>query len=154
MQFIARIAYRAAYMAARCWWFVRRPQTRGALIALWVEGRILLVRTSYRSLYTLPGGFVRRHEEARDAALRELVEELGIVLPPSVLTRVWHAAITFEYRQDTVTVWEATLDVEPSTRVNGCELVWAGWMAPVEALTLPLLPHVRAYLTERQRGHR
>ena len=55
-----RVFYRAAYLAARIWWFIRRPHTNGSLVALWCDGRLLLVRTSYRQLYSLPGGFIIR----------------------------------------------------------------------------------------------
>ena len=43
-----RLGYRAAYWCARAWWYVRRPRTRGAAIALWAGDRVLLVKTSYR----------------------------------------------------------------------------------------------------------
>src|SRR5690348_8774781 len=60
VDWIARLAYRAAYLLARAWWFLRRPETRGSVVALWHDGRVLLVRTSYRRQYTLPGGFMKR----------------------------------------------------------------------------------------------
>jgi ADP-ribose pyrophosphatase YjhB (NUDIX family) len=44
------------------------------------EGRLLLVRPSYvrESVWTVPGGWVKRGEEPRDAAVREAREELGV----------------------------------------------------------------------------
>ena len=144
-----RVAYRAAYLAARVWWFVRRPRTNGAVVALWHDGRLLLVRNSYRRAYALPGGFVKRGETSLAAAARELFEELHLALEPSALRSAWHETLRFEHRQDTVTIWEAVLDAPPPIEVDGLELVWAGWKTPDEALRLPVLPHIRRYLTKR-----
>ena len=144
-----RVFYRAAYLAARVWWFVRRPQTSGSLVALWCDERLLLVRTSYRPLYSLPGGFKKPRETSLAAAERELLEELGITITTG-LREAWHGTVTFEHRIDTVTIWEASVDAVPSIRVDGLEVVWAGWKTADEALALPLLPSIEQYLTSRR----
>ncbi len=146
---IIRAAYRFGYLLLRAWWFVRRPQTRGAAVALWHEGRVLLVRTSYRNCYSLPGGFARRGEPGEQAARRELWEEVGIELPAQTLRHAWHGTVRFESRQDTVDIWEAPLEVVPPLHLSGREIVWAGWMTSSEALAQRLLPHLRSYLTQR-----
>jgi 8-oxo-dGTP pyrophosphatase MutT (NUDIX family) len=143
-----RKSYRFAYLSLRLWWFVRRPSTRGAAVALWHDHKLLLVRTSYRDCYSLPGGFARRGEPSEEAARRELQEELGIALPAGLLRHAWHGTIPFESRQDTVDVWEATIDSLPSLHVAGREIVWAGWMAPAEVLERRLLPHLELYLRD------
>jgi 8-oxo-dGTP diphosphatase len=145
-----RFAYRSAYRAARAWWFVRRPQTFGAVVALWNNGRILLVQTSYRRCYTLPGGFMKPGETALDGAGRELAEALQLFIPAAAFKLGWCGSRRFESREDTVTIWEVLLDAPPVIRVNGRELIWAGWKTPAEACSLPLLPHLRAYLAERR----
>jgi 8-oxo-dGTP pyrophosphatase MutT (NUDIX family) len=117
-------------------------------VALWHEGKILLVRTSYRGCYSLPGGFARRGEPSERAARRELGEELGIELPPQTLRHAWHGTIAFESRRDTIDIWEATPAPVPEPHVKGREIVWAGWVAPAEAMKNPLLPHVALYLRE------
>jgi 8-oxo-dGTP diphosphatase len=144
---LARLVYRGAYLMARAWWFIRRPHTLGSVVAVWCDGRLLLVRTSYRRHYSLPGGFVKPRETAIDAAMRELFEELHLSLPPSALKLGWHGSTTFEHRNDTTTVWEVVLDAPPSIHVDGREVVWAGWRTPAEARSLALSPPVRAYLT-------
>jgi 8-oxo-dGTP diphosphatase len=144
-----RVTYRAAYLAARIWWYVRRPHTTGAMVALWHEGRLLVVRGSYRHHYMLPGGFLKHGETSRDAAARELFEELRVTLPSAGLRVGWRGTLRFEHRVDTVTVWEAVLDTRPQIRPDGLELVWAGWKTPDEARRLPLLPHIRHYLADR-----
>jgi ADP-ribose pyrophosphatase YjhB (NUDIX family) len=42
------------------------------------QGRILLVRHSYKPGWSTPGGFLNRREAPADAAVREVWEELGI----------------------------------------------------------------------------
>jgi len=146
---MARAGYRGAYLALRAWWFVRRPQTRGVAVALWHEGKVLLVRTSYRDCYSLPGGFVSPGELPEHAAHRELREELGIELPAEALCHAWRDTLQFESRRDTIDIWEAAMDSPPDIHITGREIVWAGWMDPSAAQGRRLLPHVAAYLAQR-----
>lgn len=147
-----RTGYRLAYLALRAWWFVRRPQTTGAAVALWHEGKILMVRTSYRDCLSLPGGFVRAGEPSEQAARRELQEELGISIPQQELRHAWHGVIRFESRRDEIDIWEASVTEAPRPHVAGREIVWAAWLAPAQALAHPLLPHVGVYLREITAG--
>jgi 8-oxo-dGTP pyrophosphatase MutT (NUDIX family) len=143
-----RLAYRSAYLLARAWWFVRRPRTRGALVAIWSDGCVLLVRSSYRRGFGLPGGFVKLHENPRDAAVREVAEELHVAVAPAALTRAWQGTRSFEHRLDDVTIWEVTLDERPAVRIDGREVIAFVWDSRADALARDLVPHVRAYLNE------
>jgi 8-oxo-dGTP pyrophosphatase MutT (NUDIX family) len=143
-----RTGYRLAYLVLRAWWFLRRPQTHGAAVALWHEGKILMVRTSYRACLSLPGGFVRAGEPSEQAARRELHEELGISIPQQELRHAWHGMIRFESRRDVIDIWEASVTPAPTPHVAGREIVWAAWLTPAEGMTHVLLPHVAAYLKE------
>ena len=42
------------------------------------DGRVLLVKPSYRDVWTLPGGLTSRGEEPVDIMHRELLEETGL----------------------------------------------------------------------------
>jgi ADP-ribose pyrophosphatase YjhB (NUDIX family) len=42
------------------------------------DGQVLLVRQSYRRSWGIPGGLLKRGEDAGDAARREVVEEVGL----------------------------------------------------------------------------
>lgn len=145
-----RLGYRLAYLGLRAWWSVRRPATHGVGVALWHEGKVLLVRTSYRPCYSLPGGFVRRGEPSEQAARRELREEVGIHLPDGTLRLAWRGALPFESRRDTVDIWETSVQTPPALHIAGREIIWAGWTGPSEALGRRLLPHVAIYLAARE----
>jgi ADP-ribose pyrophosphatase YjhB (NUDIX family) len=145
---LLRMGYRLAYFVLRVWWFVRRPHTRGAAVALWHEGRILMVRTSYRDCLSLPGGFVQRGEPSEQAARRELHEELGISMSQQELRHAWHGVIRFESRRDEIDIWEASVTEAPTPHVTGREILWAAWLTPAEARAQVLLPHVGLYLKE------
>ncbi len=144
-----RRGYRLAYLGLRAWWFVRRPATHGACVALWHDGKVLLIHPSYRNCYSLPGGFVRPGEPSEQAARRELREEVGIDLPGGELRLAWSGTLPFESRQDTVDIWEALVEDAPAARIASHELVWAGWVRPAAALGRRLLPHVAIYLAQR-----
>lgn len=127
-----------------------RPRTLGVLVALWHDGRVLMVRNSYRPGTGLPAGGVRRGEDPRQAAVRELREEVGVRVPADVLRFVTDVEIRYESKLDLCRVFELTLETRPEIRIDRREVVWAGWMRPEEALDADPAPHARAYL-ERER---
>lgn len=146
---LSRLGYRLVFAAARAWWYVRRPRTRGSIVALWHDGRVLIVQSSYRRHFGFPGGFQKRGETALETATREVFEELRLTIPAAALTLAWEDSTVFEHRHDTTTIWEATLDAPPAIRVDGGEIVAAAWKTPDEARALPLTPPVAAYLERR-----
>src|SRR5688572_16138386 len=100
---------RLAYLAARAAWFVARPTHTGAVIALWQGGKVLLAYQAYRRRWSFPGGGVGAGETPEAAALREVREELGLALDPASLRRVLTVAENYEYRRETVHIFEAPL---------------------------------------------
>ena len=137
------MGYRVAHFLLRSYWFVRRPSTSGALCALWHDGKILLVKNSYRVPHTLPGGYVRPREDPRVAAARELREEVGVRIDPERLEHVYHGEKRFEFRSDTLDIYEAELDEAPKLRIDNIEVVWAGFKTPAEARAMQIVPPPR-----------
>ncbi|MGA8543074.1 MAG: NUDIX hydrolase [Thermoplasmata archaeon] len=59
-----------------------RVSVGGVLIR---EGRVLVNRASYRTRFTIPGGFVERGESLEAALVREFEEETGVLVRPDRL---------------------------------------------------------------------
>ena len=71
---------RQGYRLGRLSWRLTRPITVGVRVVLVREGSVLLVWHTYRDLWHLPGGGVKRGERLEQAARREALEETGAEL--------------------------------------------------------------------------
>jgi 8-oxo-dGTP pyrophosphatase MutT (NUDIX family) len=138
-----RIAYRFGFPIARAWWRVSRPRHEGAIVAVYVDHALMLVRTSYRSEWSLPGGGVHRGETPEAAARRELIEELGLVTPP--LQSVGSAHGRWDGQRDHVHFFELRLDRLPELRFDNREVVDARLVSAAELRCLPLTGPTTAY---------
>jgi 8-oxo-dGTP diphosphatase len=133
----------------RTYWAVRRPSTHGALVVLWHDGEVLLVQNSYVRYRSLPGGYVARHETGREAAVRELSEEIGITAHVDQLEKVFDEVKDWEGKRDHVEIFALELDLRPDIQIDYREVVEAGWFTPQRALELDLFPPIRVVLEER-----
>jgi ADP-ribose pyrophosphatase YjhB (NUDIX family) len=147
-----RVLYRTAYHVLRSYWFLRRPHTRGTLMALWQGDKILLAKNSYRVPYTLPGGNVEGSERPEETIVREVAEELSVELRPEQVRHVYHGVHLFEFRHDEVDIYEAVLDRPLDLKIDGREVVWVGFVTTEEALSMNIVPHLREYLEQRRAG--
>lgn len=140
-------AYRAAYLGLRIWWRVRPVAHRGALVAVYVDGKLLLIRNSYRRGWTLPGGGVEPGEKSIDAAARELREELGLVVAigsvPIVVRGAW------EGRPETVDIFDLTLSAEPSLHLDNREVIEARLVDPAAVSSMRLTGPAASYAALR-----
>lgn len=76
---VLRLALTSAYQLLKAGWFVRRPRTFGAhALALTPQRKLILVKLRYAPGWRLPGGGRNAGENAVNAALRELREEIGM----------------------------------------------------------------------------
>ena len=149
IDFAYRLAYRVGFALALIVWRLRRPSHHGALVAILVDGRILLVRQSYRSEYSLPGGGVARGETALQAAQRELVEELLVDVGPDDLVHIHAETGLWDGRHDTVDFFEMTPAAEPTIRIDNREIVEARLVRFDELGSIRLTGPVEAYLRAR-----
>lgn len=153
-----RSAYRIGFPLARVWWHWRRASHEGALVAIHVGAALLLVRSSYRRTWNLPGGGIRPGELPEAAARRELEEELGLSV--ASLTEAGIFSGVAEGRRDRVHVFEVRLDRLPTLRLDGREIILAELVALTDlqhvALTTPVAAYVGGMLrppaTQGQRG--
>jgi 8-oxo-dGTP diphosphatase len=138
-----RLAYRSAYRMARVYWTLFNPLHHGALVALWHEGKILLIRNSYVDYFSLPGGYVRRGEQPRDAAVRELREEVSLSVDPEQLELRVDETNDWEGRQDHVVIFELCVTDPPRIQVDNREVIAAEFVSPEDALSRRLFPPLR-----------
>jgi 8-oxo-dGTP diphosphatase len=136
--------YRLAFPLARRWWGLRGQPHQGALVAVWVDQALLLVRSSYRSEWNFPGGSVHAGETPEAAARRELIEEIGLTAP--TLVPVGSVRGVWDNRPDQVHLFELRLAQKPSLRLDNREIVGARLCLPDALRGIAVTGPVRAYL--------
>jgi 8-oxo-dGTP pyrophosphatase MutT (NUDIX family) len=129
------------------------PSARQGVVAVIVrEGRFLVIRRSERVVaplaYCFPGGGIEADESESQALIRELSEELGILVRPSRLLwrsrTPWHVELAW---------WLAEIDPEVEPVANPAEVHSFVWCRAEEMLTLePLLESNRQFLAALASG--
>jgi 8-oxo-dGTP diphosphatase len=91
-----RTAFRLGFPLARFWWCLRRPRHEGALVAVYVDEVLLVVRSSYRVAWNFPSGSVLPGKTPEAGAQCEPPEEIGLaayqLLPVGEASGVWDGA--------------------------------------------------------------
>jgi len=100
---VIRSIYRILYLAASVYWSLVRPVTLGVRVILERDGKVLLVKHTYRDGWFLPGGGVKRGETLEQAARREVSEEVGVQTKTMCLHGVYFN--TSEYKSDHIGVF-------------------------------------------------
>ena len=143
---LIRVALKVAYQLLRVWWRIRRPEVYGAFVAVWHDERLLLIRNSYRKGETVPCGEIRSGESERDAAVRELFEEVGIRADPQALVFRGEVVVDFESKIDHAFFFDLRLEHEPHFEPDRREVASAEFVSAAELPSRPLTPHLRRYL--------
>ncbi|MFO1050096.1 MAG: NUDIX hydrolase [Geminicoccaceae bacterium] len=129
---LARVGYRAAFLALRAWWFLGRPEAEGAAVLVWRGAALLLVRTSYRRPLDLPGGGLEPGETPLAGACRELREETGLTAPAAELEAL--GAVEFEENHRRIRThlfrWRPAEPVRATADMR--EIVWIGLVPQAE----------------------
>lgn len=124
-QLFLRVVYRVGYYAALGYWFLVRPQVRGVRVVLVAGDEVLLIRNSYGPAgWTFPGGGIHAGEAAKDAAAREVREEVGIEVGEPEYVGMFLS--TKEYKADHVEVFVIHMDKQNPV-VDNTEVVEARW---------------------------
>lgn len=115
--------------AFRIWWRMSRAMTLGVRgLATDGDGRVLLVRHTYRAGWYLPGGGVESGEVAPDALAREMAEEGGVrslQVPRLLGFYANHAS----FKNDHVALYR--IDAwEPCAPLENGEIAERGFFAP------------------------
>ena len=131
---------RVAYAGLRTYWFLLRPRIVGVKCVLTHGEDVLLVRHTYGSrAWDLPGGTVRRREAPRDAARREMHEELGRRIDD--WTPLGELFVRSNHHDDDLHLFLARMS-DRQVEIDLVELAEAGWF-PRGALPVDLGRYVR-----------
>ena len=141
-----RVLYRVAHRGLRAWWFLRRPELRGAHVAVWHGEELLLIRTSYRREDCVPSGYIEPGEEPVEAARRELAEEVGISATTDALVATQEFELRHYSARNRTFFWELRLAERPPLEIDRREIVWAGFVAARDLPSRNLVPELRRYL--------
>ncbi len=144
-----QLGYMGAYRLMRAYWRLRRPTTHGALVALWCRGEVLLVRQSYLPYYSAPGGYLRRGEAAKEAARRELLEELSLDVDTEKLSLMLETTHEWEGKHDHVAIFSMDLPERPRIRLDYREVVEAFWFRPEQVRELNVFPPLKQAIVQR-----
>jgi 8-oxo-dGTP diphosphatase len=123
--------------------------TVGAVLALQrADGTLLLVEQRHTPGWALPGGLLRRGERPADGLIREVAEEVGVVLDPAVLPLPVAVLAPRVRRVDVVYSMSEAGVLMPKRGEDKDEVIGVGWFA-LDALpdlndaTLDILRGVR-----------
>jgi 8-oxo-dGTP diphosphatase len=149
LDWVYRAVYRYGFHAARLLWRFTKPTHRGALLMLWHDDRVLLVRNSYQDVWAAPGGGIKANENAIEAVIREASEELGLHFKPKELGAALAIEHLWNNRRDKVQIFEAELSDAPKIKIDNREIVEARFFTLAEAQSVNLAPHLRDYFRTR-----
>ncbi len=144
------IFYTILFHCARVAFWIFRPRVRGTIVAIWYKDHILLVQSSYRRGWSLPGGLAKKGEVLAEAAVRETYEEVGIQLNVDDLVKVGEASGDLG-PHDTSNFYEVAIEHKVDITVDGREIISGEFVAPGDAMHRTLNPIVRSYLLNREK---
>lgn len=145
-----QLAYVCAYRLMRTYWTLRHPKTHGTLVVLCNGGELLLVRNSYVPYYSAPGGYVSGSETGREAARRELREEVNLSVAPEQLELVLDEHHEWEGKREHIEIFSVELAARPALRIDNREVIDAAWFTPERALELDLFPPLRRVIEAKR----
>ena len=138
-----RTAIRLAYAGLCTYWFLVRPQIDGVKCVVIHGDDVLLVRHTYgKRVWDLPGGTMRRRELPRDAARREMHEELGRRIEDWV--DLGELYVNTNHHYDNLHLFQAAVP-DRQMDLDLTELAEASWF-PLQTLPPDLGRYVRPIL--------
>jgi 8-oxo-dGTP pyrophosphatase MutT (NUDIX family) len=126
---LKRLAYPFLRLAHRTyigWLILKGHRWESAAVAVWHDGKVLKVRHSYQPGWSLPGGALRRGEDPRLAACREVREEVGFDIRPDELIPITDERVgSRQYH-----LYECQLAEHPEIKIDNWEIVEARFFDP------------------------
>jgi 8-oxo-dGTP diphosphatase len=122
----------------------------GASACVWRDGHVLLIQRAKPpvGLWSLPGGHVEFGETARAAAMRELLEETGVVGELSTFVGFYEIIRSAPSLHYAVACYcGAWLSGEAKAASDALSV---NWVLPTELYHLDFVPHVREAIATAQ----
>lgn len=145
VQWLFKLAYQFKLLYNQLFY----PKAYGVYIAVWAEGKILIIKNSYKSYFTLPCGGIKKDEPDKLAAVRELFEEVNIQTNAEDLRFISSFLSFFESMHDHINLYELHLDKTPEFNIDNREVIWGEFIPPEKVLEMDLFPVVRNYLLNK-----
>ena len=128
------------------------PVRRGAVAVIVREGRLLVIRRSESVVapgaFCFPGGGIEADETEEQALVREIQEELGVIIHP--VRRLWRSVTPWRVE---LAWWLGTIPAGASLAANPAEVASVHWHTPAEMLALDrLLESNHAFLAALAAG--
>lgn len=127
-----RLGYRLVYAMYRRFCFIYKSSSIGTQMAVWAEGRLLVIKNSYRPGLHMPGGHASSDLSFMENALKELWEETGVKLSPENVS----FARTVRHRRHGVLVtdfiYRAELTRMPVVTLDQREVIFGVFLLPEE----------------------
>ncbi len=91
------------------------PQRLGVQVIIVFRHQVLLVKNKNNFVYSLPGGGIKKHETPKEAAKREINEELGIENVDPIPWSVYYNLVQFD---DHIYLYILNLNSKPIIKIN------------------------------------
>ncbi|WP_206607258.1 NUDIX hydrolase [Rhizobium tubonense] len=106
------------------------------------DGETLLVRKRGTTAFMQPGGKIEPGESPHEALVRELAEEIGLLVDPDRLTLLGRFEATAANEPDHIVIADVfRLDVTAADRIEAAaEIEEAVWISPHAQADIPMAP--------------
>jgi 8-oxo-dGTP pyrophosphatase MutT (NUDIX family) len=124
------------------------PEIRvSAAVVVDPDGRALVVRKEGTTLFMQPGGKREAGESAAEALLRELAEEIGVVVAADALVPLGEFTTDAANEPGHRVIADAfRVDLRDASVVRGAEIAEVRWIGSADAASTPLAPLSRDLL--------